>query len=376
MLGSETLWDRVAGSLHGLILGDALGFPVEGWTAEQITAEFGELCELIEIPGRRWHPRGLHGDDGQQALAVLDAICKDPEHPEQSFAELLVALREAAPQGTGRFGLHRGVGRNLRQTVRALIATGLKNPLGHATPSAGNAAAMRIAPAALWWRDDPMTRNRRVVRISRVTHSDLRGITGALAVTIAIGHALAERPPPVLTHRFAEELAAAELAAAEQLGVELDDRFSRLVAKLVEDRRTNYDLDRLIAGIGRRAEAIGGPDRDVTATSGFAPCSVLTALAVVDCAGSFEEALVRAVNLGGDADTIGAITGAVAGARYGIAAIPTRWLDGLRATGTLVERVEKIVAHETGQCWPKLLTLERQWDALFEDRPRRRSGAL
>jgi ADP-ribosyl-[dinitrogen reductase] hydrolase len=40
--------------------------------------------------------------------------------------------------------------------------------------------------------------------------------------------------------------------------------------------------------------------------------------------------LITAVNLGGDADTVGALTGALAGAAYGIAAIPPRWLAALR----------------------------------------------
>ncbi len=43
----------------------------------------------------------------------------------------------------------------------------------------------------------------------------------------------------------------------------------------------------------------------------------------------FEEALVTAVNLGGDADTVGACIGALAGARYGSGAIPERWLSRL-----------------------------------------------
>ena len=44
---------------------------------------------------------------------------------------------------------------------------------------------------------------------------------------------------------------------------------------------------------------------------------------------SFEDAVIYAVNLGGDADTIGAITGGLAGAIYGSKAIPLRWIDAL-----------------------------------------------
>ena len=138
MLASETLWDRIAGCLHGLLIGNALGSPVEGWSAAQITAEFGKLDKMVEVAGRHWRPRGLHTDDGQQALAVLDAICADPEHPEQRFAELMVELRDAAPQRSGRWGLHRAVSRDFRHTVRAMQATGLDKPHAHAAPNAGN----------------------------------------------------------------------------------------------------------------------------------------------------------------------------------------------------------------------------------------------
>ena len=60
---------------------------------------------------------------------------------------------------------------------------------------------------------------------------------------------------------------------------------------------------------------------------------VLTALRVAFWAAmtahSFEQAVVDAANLGGDADTNAAVTGALAGARFGAEAIPERWLEPL-----------------------------------------------
>jgi ADP-ribosyl-[dinitrogen reductase] hydrolase len=44
---------------------------------------------------------------------------------------------------------------------------------------------------------------------------------------------------------------------------------------------------------------------------------------------SFEAAVVQVVNLGNDADTVGAVVGALAGAAYGLASIPKRWRDAL-----------------------------------------------
>jgi ADP-ribosyl-[dinitrogen reductase] hydrolase len=48
-----------------------------------------------------------------------------------------------------------------------------------------------------------------------------------------------------------------------------------------------------------------------------------------------EAAVVNAVNGGGDADTIGAVTGAIAGARFGASELPDRWLAELDGAGEL-----------------------------------------
>jgi len=369
MLAGEALWDRVAGCLHGLLVGDALGCPVEGWTAAQISAQFGVLEEMAEVPGQRWRPRGLHSDDGQQALGVLDSICWDQERPELRFIELMIALRDAAPQRGGRWGLHRGVGRNFRQTIRGFQSSGSQDPFAHATATAGNGAAMRIAAVPLWWRDDPKTRDLRVASLSAVTHADLRGIGAAQALAAAIARALVPSPMPVLNGRLVDDVEQAQARAVKLLGLEDDRRFTQVLAGLVEHRRTCYDLGEILAGIAHRGQTLGGADREVEATSGFAPCSVPTALAIVDFAESFQHALVTAVNLGGDTDTIAAMVGALAGARFGLTAIPQRWLDDLRATGTLMERVDQVVARGTGEPKPDLIALETEWDALFDKRP-------
>ena len=80
-------------------------------------------------------------------------------------------------------------------------------------------------------------------------------------------------------------------------------------------------------------------------SSGYVPDTLRTVLDAFFSTMSFEDCLVRTVNRGGDADTTGAIAGAIAGARYGLAAIPRRWLQAL--DGTLREELytlgEKLV---------------------------------
>ncbi len=62
---------------------------------------------------------------------------------------------------------------------------------------------------------------------------------------------------------------------------------------------------------------------------------------------TFEDCLIRVVNRGGDADTTGAMVGALAGALYGLDAIPKRWLKAL----------QKEVREEIATITPKLLRL-------------------
>src|SRR5690348_7630057 len=157
------LRDRIAGSFYGLLIGDALGCPVEGWSQAQIARTFGRITEMEE-PRGRWRPRGLHSDDGQQAIAVCDAVLAAPDHPGPVFARLIVEMLRQGPRAAA-FGLHRGTGGNFRSAVAALAAGAAWDRA--ASVSAGNGAAMRIAPVALYHRDDPAALLETVVEVSR-----------------------------------------------------------------------------------------------------------------------------------------------------------------------------------------------------------------
>jgi len=69
--------------------------------------------------------------------------------------------------------------------------------------------------------------------------------------------------------------------------------------------------------------------------SGFVLYTLQTALYHASTDDSVEAAIVNAVNEGGDTDTIGAVAGTVAGARFGASALPEGWLGVLQATDEL-----------------------------------------
>lgn len=77
---------------------------------------------------------------------------------------------------------------------------------------------------------------------------------------------------------------------------------------------------------------------------GYVVSTLEAAIWCVHRTSSFEEALILAANLGHDSDTVAAVTGQLAGALYGRAGIPSRWLDQLAWREHFDERVNKLLA--------------------------------
>jgi len=353
--------DRIAGSLYGLLLGDAFGCPVEGWSAWKITEVYrGALEEMVE-PSERWRPRGLHSDDGQQAMALCQAILSHPDQPEIEFARLLVEMLRAGPVRKGSFGLHRGTGRNFRRTVQVLAEGG--DMASAAQPSAGNGTAMLIAPAAWYWRDDRQTLIDRVVRIASIKQSDIRGIAAAGAVAYVTAFALnAEsfaqfRPGELL--EFVKEVEAA--SAQRWVSNAQLHTFSAALEAAVSDPGVarNEALEKITARANQRE------DRMCTPGSGYVLASVITSIYMTLTSTSFEQAVADTVNLGGDTDTTGAIVGAMCGAMYGKRGLPDRWFHRLEARDAFNDWIEPIVKTASG--WTparSIVELESGWSRL------------
>jgi hypothetical protein len=97
---------------------------------------------------------------------------------------------------------------------------------------------------------------------------------------------------------------------------------------------------------------------------GFPPACIPTCLYLLMTTDSFEEAIVEVVNMGGDADSAGAILGAIAGAHYGVRAIPERWLRGLRNREGIDLRAEALNLRSTaGLSIPPLVSTEHELSA-------------
>jgi ADP-ribosylglycohydrolase len=328
--------DRVRGCLLGLATGDALGAPLEGLSPQQIRAHYQLVTDYVDGAKAwkkkpfRWRLPGLYTDDTQQALALVDVLLEVGSIDVDRLAAIYIEL---ATPDNGHAGAHRGVGRSFRQVLGDL-KRGV-SPQHSGQDSVGIGAAMRIAPAGLYFADEPEALFDAVMAASLMTHRDVRSLSGAMAVALAAARLLND---PVREPSFVLRLAADVQRAEDRIAAE----FAGRVASLRNHRRSLSDAiarvesvlemprERALSALMEEANR-HGPDSPVRRpTQGFPPACIPTCLYLLLTADCLEEALVDVVNLGGDADSAGAILGALAGVLWGAAEIPDRWLLGLQ----------------------------------------------
>lgn len=274
--------DRIRGCAVGAGVGDALGMPLEFGPRQPA----GRLVREMN-PGRV--QAGTFTDDTEMALALAESLLAHTPLDPADLAQRFVAWYRGGPDDVG---VH---------TSRVLSRIAAGEPWQEAVErvqrlkpdSAGNGSVMRCWPVALAdWDDlDQMLADSRLQ--SRVTHPHPECEAGSAFVNAAIWHLL-QGIPPAAAVADALKVAAVPLALQE-----------------VIER----------APMNRREELANG---------GWVRHTVQSAVWGLRTTDSFEEAVVQVVNLGGDADTAGAVAGALAGAAYGLEAIPARWRRALR----------------------------------------------
>ena len=342
--------DKARGCLLGQAIGDALGAPIEGLSRDRLLRHCGLVRDYLGADQPwlrrlgRLRPPGFYTDDTQQALVIADVLLENRGYDPEAARRKYVELAQPVP-GLPR-GAHYATGGNFRAALERMAN-------GHPTletgiPSAGNGAAMRIAPIGLWYADRPDELRRAASEASLQTHTDPRAIAAAVAVACLVAH-LATQPVENPEGELAALSAATALAQEAEAALGGDLQPPRFSASLLILPglwgAPSWDVLRAIVLEANREQ----PAHAVTSPSDrFACASVPTAIYLALRSSSFEEAVLQAINLGGDADTVGAITGALAGARWGASAIPQRWLDGLANLEGLLARADGLAGGGKG----------------------------
>lgn len=286
--------DRVRGALWGLATGDALGATLEFMDRKEVRARYGTLRDIV---GGGWLglKPGEWTDDTEMTLAVAEGIVKDPEEPVPHIGEAFLRWRAANPPDIGT-------------TIRAAFETYDRLKDWHRAAeevhtrtgmTAGNGALMRTLPLAFAY-PDAAELYMRCMEVARMTHWDPEAGLSCFLYCRTVQGVLNGVPLP---KAWREALAAMRRTAPPG---EVGAAAAALAGKL--------------------EGALSRPERHLRPT-GYTADTLECALRCAAAAESFEEAVVKAVNLGGDADTVGAVAGGLAGAMYGWSALPERWRE-------------------------------------------------
>ena len=297
------LKDRFLGCLLGCAVGDALGAPFEGLWSHSIPDESTLLAGVAEFEG---YPRGQYTDDTQLSVATVQAIVKAgdviPAEVARAIARLWKSTSVVGPGGAFTRAAHH------------FLAHGDWTICGAPLGQAGNGTAMRTAVLGLFFVGDVERLPALAADISRLTHHDPRSIAGGVAIAKA-----------------AQLLASGYTTTAEPFCNEIAGAVAPYEADFAEMIR---DLPRLVqaeAGSALRQIAWSGMTRPEFEQPIITPFVVPTVLAALWCLlrwpDSWAGAVSAAIRLGGDVDTLGAIVGALAGARLGLAAIPRHLVE-------------------------------------------------
>ena len=297
--------ERYLGCLIGLACGDALGGPVEFDTRQQMDARFPD--GLREFTGGGW----LHlfpgeiTDDTQMSLDVARSLCTFPDGNMDDLAGRFLAWRNSQPKDIG----------NTTRDALDRLARGVPwNEAGEQAhqnrgprDSAGNGAIMRCAPVAMRFRSSAVKLRDISIDVSRITHANPLCTWASVAVDQAIAALLDGATLPVAFERSA----------------------------------TSIDSESVLLAISQSTTS----SRDEIASGGYVLDTLSAAFWSLRQSESFEEAVVTAVGLGGDTDTTGAVVGAMAGAYYGLDAIPARWRDRVQYRDELTELAHCLHRH-------------------------------
>lgn len=277
------IYDRALGSFIGLAVGDALGAPAE-------FKNFGEYDPITEYTtGGVWNlPKGYWTDDTSMAICLAKSILETGTVDHINLLEYFTRWwLNGENSSTGKCF---DIGNTTRQSIHNFNKLNMNNGTGSKifAPAddneylSGNGSIMRLAPVPIKWYDDMVTMKYLCIQQSITTHGSKE---------------------------------------CQDSCVEL----GTLISDAINGKDIHTDLIKFAYTLSS------------IPNSGRALDTMIAAKWAVGTTSSFKDAVLKAVNIGGDTDTIGAVTGQIAGAMYGYNNIPKEWCDGLYKEDELKE---------------------------------------
>lgn len=290
--------DRLVGALLGLALGDALGATTEFMSRSEIRRRWPRGHREIIGGGAFGWAKGAVTDDTEMALCIVRGVRK--AGTDARVGEIVGAVGDEFMKWRAKNPPD--IGNTVRLALDLYeqsgdwgeVAAGVRHALGDR--AGGNGALMRTLPISLFWPNDEKRIIEVGLAVSRMTHPHPEADFCTVAYNLLVAHLI----------RGGEKAQSVEEAFGKAAKIApMPERFEGFVG----------NVSRI--------------DENAISSSGYCVDTLEAALFCFLCEGDAEGCIVRAANLGDDADTVAAVAGGLAGAHYGRSGLPSRWLEAL-----------------------------------------------
>lgn len=326
--------DYIKGSIWGLIVGDALGVPVEFKEREALRKH--PVTDMMEY-GTHYQPKGTWSDDSSMMLCTLDSLgSKGKIDYDDIMAKFASWLFESEYTPYGESFDYGGATCRAIERYRNGVA-----PLecgGCSERDNGNGSLMRILPVVLYQFEKYqhfVHCNRPAIiqpicRVSALTHAHPISLLGCGLYAQLLGALINYKHYNVSAKPCDNLLDLATLAMEDNLvdWIGYDGAF--------ENYYNSNEYKRL-----KDMRAFAALPEDEIKSGGYVVNTLEAAMWCFLNTDNFADCVLKAVNLGYDTDTTAAVAGSIAGAYYGVEGIPTEWLNCLARKEWIAELIEK-----------------------------------
>ncbi len=280
---------KVKDGITGFIVGDALGVPVEFYSRNELKQD--PVIDMREY-GTYNQPKGTWSDDSSMTIATMHSIVNkkgiDYENIMTEFCNW--AYEHEYTQYCETFDIGNTTSRGLRRFKNG--AKALESG-GTSTHDNGNGSLMRILPLAFIPNIDYET----IENISGLTHGHERSKI-ACVLYVEIAKSMLEND------------------------LTIDEHIYNACKKIIQYYRDNEELKQF-------ARIFANDFSEGILSGGYVIDTIETVVYCLKTTDNYKDAVLKAVNLGGDTDTNAAICGGLAGIYYGFDEIPVDWIESI-----------------------------------------------
>jgi len=317
--------ERFEGCIVGHAVGDALGAPVEFMTRKEILAAHGPEGVTDFVPwttAAHKFPRGSYTDDTQMMLATAFGMLDALEISRSGGFEDVPAAVYARYREWLATQSEPGYARRPGSTCIDALTSGVAGCVYDAiNDRKGSGGIMRVAPAGLVER--PVRAFETAAEIAALTHGHPTGYLSAGFYADVISRVV----------RGADISTAVAETREILLGYDDYDETLEAVDRAVELYMSDVHPVEAVQLIGEgwiAEEALG-----------------IALMCSMSYPSDWRRATLASVNITGDSDTTGALTGGLSGAALGVDAIPAGWVDDVEDSGLLLDVAARLLAVAT-----------------------------